>query len=119
MFVLLSASFQVLPFVLDYKLGLVGGQKKSAVVVVSPLIALMVDQVRSLRAHGLEAVIISSGAREGSVVDKEFLAIGNNLKSASLIFSSPESLAHSRWREALETPTVSNHLCAIIIEGGH
>ena len=60
-----SVCFQVLPFVFDYKLGLVGGQKKSAVVVVSPLIALMVDQVRSLRAHGVEAVIICSGAREG------------------------------------------------------
>ena len=103
-----SVCFQVLPFVFDYKLGLVGGQKKSAVVVVSPLIALMVDQVRSLRAHGVEAVIISSGAREGSLVDKEFLATENKLKSASLIFSSPESLAHSRWREALETPTVTN-----------
>ena len=87
--------------------------------VVSPLIALMVDQVRSLRAHGVEAVIISSGAREGSLVDKEFLATENNLKSASLIFSSPESLAHSRWREALETPTVTNRVCAIIIDEAH
>ena len=99
-----SVCFQVLPFVFDYKLGLVGGQKKSAVVVASPLIALIVDQVRSLRAHGVAAVIISSGAREGSLVDKEFLTTENNLKSASLIFSFPESLAHSRWREALETP---------------
>ena len=70
-----------------------GGQK-SAVVAVSPLIVLVVAQVRSLRGPDVEAVIISSGSREGSVVDKEFLATEENLRSARLIFSSPEALAY-------------------------
>jgi len=38
----------MLPFLIGHELGLIGSQKKSCVVIVSPLIALMVDQVRSL-----------------------------------------------------------------------
>ena len=41
---------------------------------VSPLIALVIDQVRSLRERSVEAVVFSSGSRETSAVDKEFLA---------------------------------------------
>ena len=81
---------------------------------VSPLIVLMVDQVRSLRGRDVEALIISSGSREGSVVDKEFLATEENLRSAHLIFSSPEALAYSKWRQALENPVVSSRVCAVI-----
>ena len=92
-----SVCFQALPFLFDHKLRLFGGQM-SAIVVVSPLIVLMVDQVRSLRERDVEAVIISSGSREGSVVDKEFLATEENVRSARLIFSSPEVLAYSKWR---------------------
>ncbi len=58
-----GASFSVL--------GLVGGEQKSCAIVLSPLVALMVDQVRSLRGSSVE---VSSGSRESSIVDKEFLA---------------------------------------------
>ena len=40
--------FQILPFLFDHKCGLVGGKKRNCAVIVSPLIALMVDQVRNL-----------------------------------------------------------------------
>ena len=40
----------------DYKLGLVNTEKKSLAVVVAPLVALMVDQVRSLQAKGVTAL---------------------------------------------------------------
>ena len=93
-------SDQVLPFVFDHKLGLVAG---SSIIVVSSLIALMVDQVRSLRQNGVGAVIISSGSRD-TIVDKAFIATEGNLQSSSVIFSSPEALAHTKWREALENP---------------
>ena len=109
---------QALPFFFDRKLRLFGGQK-SAVVMVFPLIVLMVDQVRTLRGRDVEAMIISSGSREGSVVDKEFLATEENLRSACLIFSSPEALAYSKWRQALENPVVSSRVCAVIIDEAH
>ena len=63
---------QVRPFVFDHKLGLVVG---SSIIVVSPLIALMMDQVRSLRQNGVGAVIISYGSRD-TIVDKAFIATG-------------------------------------------
>ena len=88
-------------------------------VVVSPHIVLMVDLVRSLRGRDVEAVSISSVSRECSVVDKEFLATEENLRSARLIFSSPETLAYSKWRQALENPVVSSRVCAVIIDEAH
>ena len=92
--------------------------QKSADVVVSPLIVLMVDQVRSLRGRDIEAVIISSGSRECSVVDKEFLATEENLRSACFIFTS-EALAYSKWRQALENPVVSSRVGSVIIDEAH
>ena len=50
--------FEVLPFILDYKLDLVAGQMRSCIIVVSPLIVLMVDQVRSLRQACVQAVVM-------------------------------------------------------------
>ena len=42
----------------DYKLELVSASKRSVVVVVvAPLVALMVDQVQSLRAKGVEYLL--------------------------------------------------------------
>ena len=37
----MSLCYQALPFIMDLKLGLVGSQKRSLVLVVSPLVALM------------------------------------------------------------------------------
>ena len=48
-----SLCYQALPFIMDCKRGLVGSQERSLVLVVSPLIALMVDQVTSLRKRGV------------------------------------------------------------------
>ena len=46
-----------LPFMIDSKLGLVDTGKSSVVLVISPLIALMVDQVKSLRSRGVKCSI--------------------------------------------------------------
>ena len=114
-----SICFHVLPFLFNHKLGLVGGQKKKCVIVVSPLISLMVDQVRSLRSNSVEAVVISSNSRENSLVSKEFRATENNVVDASIIFSSPEALIHSKWREVMENPLASNRVCALVIDEAH
>ena len=100
-----SVCYQVLPFVFDHKLGLVAG---SSIIVVSPLIALMVDQVRSLRQNGRD-----------TIVDKAFIATEGNLQSSSVIFSSPEALAYTKWREALENPLVLKCVCAIVVDEAH
>ena len=113
-----SMCYQVLPFLFDHKSGVAGGQKK-CVMVVSPLISLMMDQVRNLRRNNVEAIVISSGSRESSIVDKEFLATETSLKSASLIFSSPEALTSLKWREMLENPVTCSRVSAVVIDEAH
>ena len=44
-----SVCYQALPFLMDFKRGLMDTEKHSAVLVISPLVALMIDQVKSLR----------------------------------------------------------------------
>ena len=113
-----SVCFQALPFVFDYKLGLVSAQKTSIVLVVAPLVALMVDQVQSLREKGVGAVIISSGGREGRVA-KALLATEDTMDRASLVFCSPEALLLDKWRDALEKPGVSERVCAVVVDEAH
>ena len=79
-----SMCFHTLPFVFDYKLELVSASKRSVVVVVAPLVALMVDQVQSLRAKGVEAAIVSSGGREGRVAGDLLTSDFQSLISSSL-----------------------------------
>ena len=81
----------------------------------------MVDQVRSLNtvSRGVNAVVITSNSSENSIVDREFRATETSLTRASLIFSSPEALTHTKWRDALENPLVSNRVCAIAIDEAH
>ena len=100
--------FEVLHFVLDHKLDLVAGHMRSCIIAVTPLLALMVDQVRDLKQACVQAVVISCSPRGGSIV--------KNLRSASVIFSSPEALAHTKWREPLENPLMSSRVCAIVDE---
>ena len=54
-----SLCYQALPFIMDFKLGLVGSQKHSLVLVVSPLVVLMVDQVTSLRKTSTDSASAS------------------------------------------------------------
>ena len=51
-----SICYEVLPFMFNKKLG----TDNSLVIVVSPLVSLMVDQVRSLRSRSVKASVMSS-----------------------------------------------------------
>ena len=113
-----SVCFQTLPFVFDFKLGLVGAQEKSVVIVVAPLVALMVDQVQSLRARNVNAVIVSSGGREGRVAGN-LLATEETLDSASLVYCSPEALVQHKWRDVLEKPVFSERVRAVVVDEAH
>ena len=58
-------SNQALPFIMDFKLGLVGPQNLSLVLVVSPLVSLMVDQVTSLRKRSVDCSVVTSSEGPG------------------------------------------------------
>jgi ATP-dependent DNA helicase RecQ len=83
-----SLCFQI-PAILDRRLA----------IVVSPLVALMDDQVAALRAHGVAVACIHSGhERETNVAEWRRVASGE----ASLLYLSPERLMTPRMIEALK-----------------
>ena len=103
---------QALPFVMDYKLGRIGMYMSSVVVVVSPLISLMVDQVESLRNRGVTPSVITSG----NDLVKPHLATEANLYNDSLLFCAPEALALQKWRTAFDNPALFACIVAVVIE---
>ena len=105
----------------DCKLGRVDSQSGeysvccSVVLVISPLISLMVDQVLSLRRRGVHTSIISYGTG----VKRELLATEDDLGKCSLLFCAPEALVGSRWREAIEKPVISDRIVAVVMDEAH
>ncbi len=112
-----SICYMTLPFVFDTKLGRVdsGDGRQSVVLVVSPLISLMVDQVLGLRAVGVRASIITGG----DSVPKELLATEDELTKCSLLYCAPEALMGSRWREALESPVIAERIVTVVVDEPH
>ena len=114
-----SICFQALPFAFDYMyVSQSAPPDRSIVLVVAPLIALMEDQVRSLRAKGVNAVVLSSGGREGKV-SPELVATDESLEAASLVFSSPEALMLDKWRDALEQESICGRVRAVVVDEAH
>ena len=75
----------------------------SAVVVISPLIALMTDQVNGLRKSGVKASVITSSA---SILKELIATEEKSLGSDTLLFCAPEALFISKWRAAFERPDI-------------
>ncbi|HNY01807.1 MAG TPA: ATP-dependent DNA helicase RecQ [Bacteroidales bacterium] len=78
--------------------------KEGVCLVVSPLIALMKDQVDNLKKRGIPAVAVHSGMRSAEIT----MALDNccygNVK---LLYLSPERLASDHFREAVRRMKVS------------
>ena len=75
------------------KLGRVNtGGDRSVVVVVSPLVSLMIDQVSTLMSRGVSAAIMSS-QRE---IDKKLLVSEQRMGMFSLLFAAPEAVIGER-----------------------
>jgi ATP-dependent DNA helicase RecQ len=66
-------------------------------VVVSPLIALMKDQVDKLRARGIEAAALHSGLQAEERVRIEHLVAGGSLR---LLYIAPERFGNAAFRES-------------------
>ena len=110
-----SVCFELLPFVYDYKLGRIGTQACSLVLVLSPLISLMVNQVTNLKLRGVSAAIISGSDK----ISKHLQATQKDIKSCSLLFSVPEAILGHRWRDSIENPEVADRIVAIVIDEVH
>ncbi len=115
-----SICFQALPFLFDVKLGRVSAppSERSVVLVISPLVSLMVNQVSLLQSVGVSAAILSGNKG----VDKKYQAVGSDISEGkySLLYSSPEALFTSdQWTEMIMEPPLSNCLAAIAIDEAH
>ena len=112
-----SICYESLPFVYDYKASTSSDRREcsSLVIVVSPLISLMIDQVASLRRRGVNSAIISSG----SGVEKELLATDDDIASCNLLFCVPEVLVSSKWRETLGMPVIAERVVAVVVDEAH
>ena len=88
---------QALPFIMDFQLGVVGSNK-CLVLVVSPLVALMVEQVTSLRKRSVNCSMVTSSMASTRTF---YVATGNSLSTDSLLFCTPEALVRSKWRYIL------------------
>ena len=114
-----SLCYQVLPFLFDAKLGRQSGPIVSMVLVVAPLVSLMVDQVRNLRGRGVRAAILTTSSDNSRVPGVSLIATESDLASASILFSAPEAILGSRWREYLQNPCVHDRIVAVAIDEAH
>ena len=82
------------------------------VVVVSPLVSLMKDQVQKLRNLGISAVTLSDIEEEDAkAVEKGVF---------SVVYGSPEAfLKIARWRKLLPSDVYRAKLCAIAVDEAH
>ena len=84
---------------------------KSIAVIVSPLIALMKDQVASLKRSGVTALYIGETTAEEDVLMKE--------GRYSLLFSSPEGILSARGTRLLTSAVYRNNVCGIFVDESH
>ncbi len=84
----------------------------SIVIVVSPLIALMKDQVKSMTRRGVRAVYAAELSEEGITEIVE--------GKQQLIFMSPETLlTNSKWRDIIQSPLFQENLLALVVDEAH
>ena len=78
--------------------------REGTCIVITPLIALMKDQVQNLRRRGIRAAAIYSGlSREEIIITLENCILGNT----KLLYVSPERLASELFRTKLRHMRVS------------
>ncbi len=80
-------------------LATIGGPARPLVVVVSPLIALMSDQLRRLEQAGVSAAMLASGMQEGH--NAQALRRRSRAGDTQLVLAAPERFASGAFREAL------------------
>ncbi len=116
-----SICYEVLPFMFDYRKSrelsseVAASSAPSLVVVISPLIALMVDQVHSLRRTDVQSAIVAFG----NGIDLKLLATEKDVSACSFLFCTPEALVGSKWRDTLESSAISKRIVVVAVDEAH
>ena len=104
-----SLIFQLAPLVVKELGKANAGDAKPIVIVVSPLVALMEDQVKEAEQLGVHA------GQLGVHDDRDILD-----GSLSLVFGSPESwLLNNKWRRMLASTIYQDNLIGIVVDEVH
>ena len=108
----------------DHKLGRSNVGCKSVVLVVSPLVSLMVDQVTSLRSAGVGAAILcGAGFPSGGRLTDKLLVDERDIERGkfSLLFGTPEAaiVESERWRELLLGDPLHQQVVAVAVDEAH
>ena len=107
-----SLCYGCLPLVFDELQAVPQG--RSIVVVVSPLMALMMDQVQTFSTKGVKAAYLGVDDIEGSTGDQV------EKGEISLVFMSPElMITGCRWREMFRSAVYQENLGAVVVDEAH
>lgn len=87
-------------------------EQKNIAIVISPLIALMKDQVAALKRDGVRAIYM--GEMSGTE-DQKQLRDG----TFSLVFCSPEGIFSAKGAAIMSSAVYRNHVCGIFVDEGH
>ena len=105
-----SVCFAVLPVAFD----ILRGRKGSLCIVVSPLIALMKDQVRVYKERGVSTAYIGSEQQDRTVYEE--IRSGK----VQLIYMTPEAIAdNEHHRSLLQEQAVLENLVAFVVDEAH
>ena len=107
-----SLCYILLPRVFDLVRGV---ERKSTILVVSPLIALMKDQVAAITGLGLSAALVSDRESTSATV-----RAGIKGGDYQVVFVSPESLFRStEWRSMLSSSVYRENLVGFVVDEAH
>ena len=88
-------------------------EAKSIVIVISPLVALMKDQVKVFRSKGLPAGYVGEGSSHE-------MKLGVLSGAFQLVSFSPEAILNQkRWRYLLRQEPYVSHLMALVVDEAH
>ncbi|XP_062599669.1 probable ATP-dependent DNA helicase RecQ, partial [Saccostrea cucullata] len=100
-----SMTYILVPLIADE---LMGGAPRHTALVISPLKALMRDQVEFLEQHNVSAVALMDDTKNQDVMDKHY----------SVIYASPEAAIHQRWRKVLRD-NLKPKVCVLVFDEAH
>ena len=110
-----SLIYQALPLIFDEISESVRGH---IVVVVSPLLNLIQDQVNTLQKLGISAVSLSSVMEDDEDLENKIKDV--EFGRFSVVYATPEALMlNERWRRMLTNLLYSSRLCAIAVDEAH
>ena len=88
-------------------------EERSVVVIVSPLIALMKDQVSAMKRRGVKSVYVGDCESEDAVA-----AVCSG--AYQLVYMSPEALlTDQRWRDMLLSAIYTENLVGLVVDEAH